>query len=111
MSDCTDPSCGEHINCRRCGDTTNHAPPDFPAEVDGLCPSCAVDLIEAEDIPMPSNEAMLNYLLLSVSRHLGEALGAHVEIVIADDEQCGTMTPVGPPNGKIQQFVTKQCLN
>ena len=104
MSDCTDPNCGEHINCVRCGDTTNHAPDYFPPELDGYCPECAVNGMEAGWLPKPNPEAMFQYILGAIENQIIGLIG---EPNPADPG----WKPVGPATGNGQSYIVTQCLN
>jgi hypothetical protein len=104
MSDCEDPDCGEHIKCKNCGDTTNHCPDYFPRELDGYCPSCAVDGMEAGVLPKPDKAAMLEYILGAIANRLGEG------IALKGSADPG-WKPVGPASETGQAFVVTQCLN
>jgi len=90
----------ETIQCRNCGDKTNHCPPGFPPEFDGYCPKCAVDGIEAGKLPMPSAAAILDYIATAIANRImnGDA-GVQVHVVtIGENGSPGDIieTPVGP---------------
>lgn len=81
----------EQINCKKCGDDTNHCPPEFPPEWDGFCPDCAMQ--EALDGRIP--KCSIDALAQQVMGRLGDALGVTIiaipmggddEIIHEDDK-------------------------
>ncbi len=87
--------------CQRCGDDTNFPPDDMPVEYRGYCPECVVAQCEAGLLPMPTPEAMLNYITTAIANQVMEGLMGKVEIQVVNLSQPKSpseivVTPAGP---------------
>lgn len=99
----------ESINCRECGDETNHAPEDFPPETDGLCPSCSIKGWDDGTLPKPSSEAMKRYIADAMMCRLMNSLfdnNTSVEIHVMDEPGNPDFVHLGG-----NAFLVRQCLN
>jgi hypothetical protein len=97
------------VQCRKCGEETNHCPPDFPPECDGICPHCAVDGWQDGSLPKPTLQVMKDYLAHALTVKLNELMNTEsvIELGIVQGAPAGpAITELAPGT-----FLIRKCMN